>query len=412
MSHRTWWRGLRLAGVVVAALGTLGTALGALSALPGTAAASIRSDRAKVGELEQLIANEGARVQSLVSRYDDVEADMAAIEAQIASTHARLVEDHHAEAEATVRLRQLAIDAYVTAASGTSVTILSSASTTMLEEREVYLGAAGDSVDNAITILQIDQERTAATEGVLRSEQARTASTLRQLASARQAAQAALGTDRAILSHVSANLLALVTAANERREAAEEEEEEQALAAEEAQPPAVAPIPPPPIQAAPGGYANPLRSISDLLPERIDQGVDYSGSGPIYALGDGLVLSIVNAGWPGGTFIAYQLTDGPANGLVVYAAEDIDPAVQIGEAVTPSTVLGQMYEGPDGIETGWADSSALGLTMAAEYGQFNGSNSTAFGYNFSQLLQSLGAPGGVPQNTPPTGNLPPGWPQW
>ena len=131
----------------------------------------------------------------------------------------------------------------------------------------------------------------------------------------------------------------------------------------------------------------------------------------MYAIGDGVVLSTVGSGWPGGTFIAYQLTDGPANGLVVYVAEDIEPSVQVGTAVTSSTVLGQMYAGPDGIETGWADASAMPDTMARALGQFDGSNSSAFGYNFSQLLQSLGAPGGIP-NGPPTGVLSAGWPTW
>jgi len=177
-------------------------------------------------------------------------------------------------------------------------------------------------------------------------------------------------------------------------------------------PPAPPPTSPPSPQPGTGGYTNPLRAIGGLAPERIDQGVDYAGFGSIYALGDGVVLSTVNAGWPGSTFITYRLSDGPARGLVVYAAEDIDPAVQVGETVTPSTVLGQMYEGPNGIETGWADPSALGSTMAAEYGQFSGSNSTAFGNNFSQLLSALGAPGGVLQNNPPTGYLPALWPQW
>jgi hypothetical protein len=50
--------------------------------------------------------------------------------------------------------------------------------------------------------------------------------------------------------------------------------------------------------------------------------------------------------------------------------------------------------------------------MARKYGQYNGGNSTAFGYNFSQLLQAIGAPGGVLQNNPPTGSLPAQWPRW
>ncbi len=169
---------------------------------------------------------------------------------------------------------------------------------------------------------------------------------------------------------------------------------------------------PAPVLPSPGSYSNPLRSVKALYPERVDQGVDYSGYGPIYAIGDGVVLSVTNSGWPDGTFIAYRLTDGPAAGLTVYAAEDILPSVTLGEQVTPSTVLGTMFEGPDGIETGWASYAGTGATMAWGAGQFDGSNSTAFGYNFSQLLASLGAPPGVLQNDPATGNLPPGWPQW
>ena len=156
---------------------------------------------------------------------------------------------------------------------------------------------------------------------------------------------------------------------------------------------------------------NPLASVNALSPERIDQGVDYSGFGPIVAIGRGVVLSTYNSGWPGGTYITYKLSTGPAAGDVVYAAEDIQPSVSVGQTVSAGTVLGTMYEGPDGIETGWA-SGGTGATMAMDAGQFSGSNSTAFGANFSQLLASLGAPPGVLQNNPPTGSLPNGWPTW
>ncbi len=84
----------------------------------------------------------------------------------------------------------------------------------------------------------------------------------------------------------------------------------------------------------------------------------------------------------------------------------------MGQSVSSATVLGTMYEGPEGIETGWADPSGDGESMANDAGQFSGANSTAFGANFSQLLASLGAPSGIVQNEPPTGSLPSGWPTW
>ena len=263
------------------------------------------------------------------------------------------------------------------------------------------------------------------------------------LASARSRAEAAIATDDAMLREVKGNIQALLAAAA-RRQAAQAMAAEQAMArrasvqaalsapapavvAATAAAPSLAVSGPPKLPAGQaasqqtpanqagasvGAYADPLRGISGLTPERVDQGVDYSGFGPIFAIGDGVVLSTVNAGWPGGTFIAYRLSNGPAAGLVVYAAEDISPLVQVGQSVTASSVLGTVYEGPSGIETGWADPSGDGLTMAADAGQFGGSNSTAFGANFSQLLAATGAPGGIMQNVPATGTVPPGWPSW
>ncbi|MHB1486267.1 MAG: coiled-coil domain-containing protein [Acidimicrobiales bacterium] len=402
----------------VAASTVFGTALAVVAPATDAAAVGIGSDRTQISQLEQRIATQGAQAQSLVSRYDQAESRNAVIGRQIAADRARLAADHRAEARATARLQQVAIDAYMTDGPVNSLALTmftGSANATTVMERSEYLHVAGAGLRTALDNWKSDQARTKASQSALRDEQMQAAATLRQLVATRQAAQASITMDQAMLSQVNGNLRSLLAVASAQRQAAAQRAAEQALAAvpvQHAPPQRVASVPSPPSRSAPSGYANPLRAVSSLAPARIDQGVDYGGFGPIYAIGDGVVLSTVNAGWPGGTFISYRLTNGAASGLVVYAAEDIYPAVQVGQTVFPDTVLGQMYEGPAGIETGWADSSGDGVTMAHTYGQFSGSNSTAFGYNFSQLLNSLGAPGGVLQNDPPTGNLPPGWPQW
>jgi len=166
-----------------------------------------------------------------------------------------------------------------------------------------------------------------------------------------------------------------------------------------------------PVKASSSNYQNPLRSVSQLVNERVDQGVDYSGQGPVYAIGDGIVTNTNNSGWPAGNFTTYRLISGPAKNLYVYVAEDCTPAVSIGETVTSSTVLCNMYEGSSGIETGWALPPGNGLSEARFLNQWNGTNSTAMGQNFSQLLQSLGAEGGI-INAPVEGSLPSGWPTW
>lgn len=160
-------------------------------------------------------------------------------------------------------------------------------------------------------------------------------------------------------------------------------------------------------------YSNPLRSLSDLTSERVDQGVDYSAEGPIYALGTGIVENVYSEGWPNGVFIAYKLTGpGPAEGHVVYAAEDITPSVSVGQAVTATTQIGTVFEGPDGIETGWANPNVLDQnSMAFVSNQWDGADSTAFGLNFSELLASLGASPGIVEGTV-QGTIPAEWPTW
>lgn len=158
-------------------------------------------------------------------------------------------------------------------------------------------------------------------------------------------------------------------------------------------PSASASAPPPPAPV----YLNPFRAVTGLVPQRIDMGADFAGSGPVYPIGDAVVTNATasDAGWPGGGWITYQLTDGPAAGLMVFVAEDVQPAVQVGEHVTPTTVLASMYNGAAGIETGWAmpDGSSAESQLAAAGGISGGGPfPTMVGINFDQLLVALGVP--------------------
>jgi len=170
----------------------------------------------------------------------------------------------------------------------------------------------------------------------------------------------------------------------------------------------------PPAPAQPV-YLNPLRNVSGLLPERVDMGVDFGGSGPVYALGDGVVTNATgdSTGWPGGGWITYRLTDGPDAGLMVYVAEDVKPAVQAGQHVTSATVIADMFNGGDGIETGWAmpdGASAESQLPAAGGISGGGPFPTMIGLSFENLLQSLGVPAGNNRSQSGFGALPPNYP--
>ena len=404
----------------------------------------VGADRAQASVLQQQITQAGAAVQKLVVRYDQVLAEDAAINAQISVAQARLAADRRASAAAVGRLRHFALEDYMSGAGTAALVIwLSGSSMSSLAVDQEYTDLATRNIAAAIDAVQLDQDRTRAAESKLRIQQEHARATASLLVTERTAAEAAVTEDNARLAQLHSNVTALMASIATQLQA-QQAATEQALAAKQAAAaasttgqatspgspsptsPAAPPAGPPagptstgppapvpaPVHPSPGSYTDPLASVQGLAPERIDQGVDYSGYGTVVALGVGTVLSIDNSGWPGGTFIAYRLADGPAAGLVVYVAEDLLPEVTVGQSVTAGTPLGTMYEGPDGIETGWADPSGDGMTMARVAGQFSGANSTAYGANFSQFLASLGAPPGVLQNEPPTGQLAPNWPSW
>jgi hypothetical protein len=165
--------------------------------------------------------------------------------------------------------------------------------------------------------------------------------------------------------------------------------------------PAPKPAPKPAPAVAPGQYVNPLAGAS-VTPERIDQGVDYSGSGPLGAIGDGNITYVGTSGtgWPG-AFVEYQLTDGPDTGKYVYYAEGINPAagLDVGETVHAGQTIAEIIAGSSsGIEIGWG--SGVGTQpLAQALGEWSGGDDansvpSAAGKSFSALVAQLGGPPG------------------
>jgi hypothetical protein len=161
---------------------------------------------------------------------------------------------------------------------------------------------------------------------------------------------------------------------------------------------------------ATGGYVNPL-AHARVRAERIDQGVDYAGSGPLDAIGAGIVTESFapgsGSGWPGsGGFVEYRLIAGPDAGAYIYAAEGVAPTVRVGQSVGPGQQVATIIPGsPTGIETGLASGHGV-TTWAAAHGGYEEGQLTGAGQWFSELLQSIGAPAGEVQGRPVSGPSP------
>jgi hypothetical protein len=173
-------------------------------------------------------------------------------------------------------------------------------------------------------------------------------------------------------------------------------------------------------------YVNPLREVANLEPSRIDMGVDYSGSGPILAIGRAKVVLATDklAGpescWgktcvpPPGDMIVYRLLVGPFAGKYVYVVEHITISVKAGETVMAGEKIATLHEGSPNLEMGWATGHGAQTLAVARGHQGRGSDpggwSSIEGRNFNNLMLWLGAPSGYATTIPANQQMPSGWP--
>jgi murein DD-endopeptidase MepM/ murein hydrolase activator NlpD len=414
--------------LLLVAIFAMALATGAL--VPSSAARRVTagSDRAQMSQLQRAIARKSAQIAALVVTVNPARAKLDALHNQISHDEQLLATGTPAGRDAETFAPHPAVVASVghrgRSGAGPAFFDRTTSITPVLSGRR-SLDSVRSHLDESIAKLERAMVRT---DNDRMTQRLAAQQALEQLTQVQSNANAAITAANATLSRVSADLTTRLVDQRHRKEALALRSSAHAIAAAFAAATKKEDAPPQARRRAASkresptrlrgatpvsrsGYENPFRAVSGLTPERIDQGVDYAGVGPVYAIGNGVVLNVYSSGWPDGTFIAYQLSDGPAKGLVVFTAEDLNPQVSVGSTVTPNTVIGQMYRGPHGIEIGWADGSAIPNAMARTYGQYRGGNSTAFGDNFSRLLQSVGALGGI-LHSDPTGTLPPGWPQW
>jgi 3D (Asp-Asp-Asp) domain-containing protein len=172
----------------------------------------------------------------------------------------------------------------------------------------------------------------------------------------------------------------------------------------------------------PGVYTDPFPpSQTHLTRDRIDQGVDYTGTGPIVAMGDGTVTLSrqFDPGWAGANgvpfscagghagAIVYRMSGGPDAGRFIYITEGLSPTVPATQNGQPTVVhKGEVIAQFTGcIEIGWGsgagDQPMAQVTTPSQsctHGDA-GCHSSWCGWNMSQLIKSEGGPSGI-QETP------------
>ncbi len=400
---KRWARAAVSRGLAVPLIAALVAAETGISWSP--ASSQLQDAKAQAAALSAKLAQLRTETQAAASNYQNAEAQVQQTQASIAATRVSVAAKQAQLAQLRQQVSREALSLFEQ--SGSTAPFLAimqgGANTAAIVQEDVstassiqqqavtsYQVAKQQLQDQLLRLNSLEQQQQAAVTAAsqdLASIQANVKQARAQLASANQQVQQLIAQQQAAAAAAAAQAAAAAAAS-------------QAAAAQ------AAPQGPPPVFSN-SGYANPLRAVQGLQTWRVDQGVDYAGTGAVYALGNGIV-TITESGWPNGTYIGYRLTSGPAQGDCVYVAEYLSTNVSVGEQVNSNTVLGYMTN--QGIETGWGNRGCDGTTMAARSGEWGGVWSTGYGVNFSQLLQSLGAPGGVVY-APVQGGAP-GMPAW
>ena len=155
-------------------------------------------------------------------------------------------------------------------------------------------------------------------------------------------------------------------------------------------------------------YLDPYRDVWALAFAGYDQGVDFGGSGKVYACGPAeITVATSHSGWPGGGAVGYTFTLGKAKGKSVYLAENITPLVHVGQQVTANTAIAVMHAAYPHTESGWAQ-AGTDNPMSQPISH----SPTYFGCNYGAFLRSIGNKHCPVQSGSSGTPLPRGWPDW
>jgi murein DD-endopeptidase MepM/ murein hydrolase activator NlpD len=143
-------------------------------------------------------------------------------------------------------------------------------------------------------------------------------------------------------------------------------------------------------------YVSPFLSATT---GRIDQGVDFTGTGPIAAVGDAEILATGAPGWPEGGGVLYKLLSGQRAGQIIFVYEGVAATVHAGQHVSAGDQIATFVPGGS-IEMGFADASGVPLS----HGEYNEGDETQWGREMASFLTSIGGASGL---SPSLGELSP-----
>ena len=273
-------RRARRAGAVAVFCASLLVGLAAPGVLGETAARadSVATLQQRADALAAQIQTDYAKLQVLDEGYNEASLRVAQLHGAIRQATASIERARAALSADRLRLRQVAIDAYVNGDSSPALAMLLSSSSKQLPMQQAYLQAASGNLSSAEAVVLTAAHRLAGKRATLVHEEREALVSQRQIASERALAEHITAELEAELSSVKGRLAEAVAAAERERQLQEQAAAAAAALAQQQQISPPTPSPPPPVTGG-GSGAVAVRAAESQL------GVPYVWGGATPGVG-------------------------------------------------------------------------------------------------------------------------------
>ena len=212
----------RLLALLFAAVGLLAGLVSPMLFLTGTPAGAdqISDLQSQATRLAAEIRSENARVSQLDEDYNRAQIRAAALDQQVADAQVALAKDRQQVAGINGTLRQQAVAAYMVGGSAPDLGVLLQSSENNVALRQHYLKAAAGVETDTIDSLHIAKDRLQAQEANLEAAQAQAHAAITTVANDRQATAAAVAQEQTTLNGIEGQLAVLVQQQEQAQQAA------------------------------------------------------------------------------------------------------------------------------------------------------------------------------------------------
>ena len=200
-------RRLRVTAFIGVAIASI---LGVLVPISTASADSISSEKAQAAAIASRINQLNNQVNVLAEQYNQATLKLSGIQAQISSTQESISAQQKKVDQLKAKLANEAITAYTQAGTASGLMSILQGSSTDVSVRQVLLNTVSFSQQDLISAFQSAKEKLQSQQNQLSSEEAQANTTVQQVSSAKNAAQAATTQEQLQLTQVNGTIAVLV----------------------------------------------------------------------------------------------------------------------------------------------------------------------------------------------------------